>query len=246
MTEKDQLKVRMTTVKPSASNSKRDFYYSLEFSQVPQNLDQIARAKTWADADSLVKFHDIEFVCLSQKKNSGADKYLVKIPTGNTNLPIVEYWALRHFDRIFVVDTNTSMKGGKLRSITGFLDLIKDGDDFKYSDPEVFQFDPLTKIKINEMPNNFDRALQSIIAPFAEKVGVIELYSGRKKKDHERLLIVTDCNLGDLAKWNTGAAQIMELAPPLPPNSYFGYASADKKNAHQLCEFMHMVNSSAQ
>ncbi len=112
---------------------------------------------------------------------------------------------------------------------------------FNYGDAEVFKFNPLAKVKLAEPPATLENKLCSYLAPLAKKIGIIELYSARKTNNQVRLLIVTDCNLGDLDSWNQGKAHIMPKAPPIPPNTYFGFASADKKNAHQICQFMELV-----
>jgi len=236
---------RISTIKPPTNKSERNFYYSVEFHKDFQKVELIKNGMQWSEIDEVISHHDIEFICLSQKKSRGRHKYLVKIPTAGRSLPCIDYWKLTHFDRILVIDTNTQICGDSLQSATGFVELTKDGDEFKVTHPRTIKFDPLSKIRLNYPTPKVDKSFLSKIAPLAEKVAIIDLYSQIKNNLDEFLLIVTDCNLGDLASWNERSKEIMTSAPALPSKAYLGYASADRRNAHVLCTIMHQVNAAA-
>ena len=239
-------RMRVTTIKPPKNKSSAgSFYYSLEFSKGSPHQKVLSTCKTWGDLDRIIAPRDIEFLCLSQKKRRGSEKYLVKIPTAGKILPCIDYWRLLHFDRILVVDTNTNIVGNSLQSVTGFIEMRKDGGEFTISPPGAFRFDPLLKIHVKTPFAQIDKESLSRIAPIAEKVGIIQCYESLQKEADQFLLIVTDCNLGDLHSWNERSSEIMAAAPQLPPNTYFGYASADRRNAHELCSLMHDVNAAA-
>jgi len=170
---------------------------------------------------------------LKKDKNKGI-KQIFNVPQDTSDMRL-DLSSILLVDFVYFIDTNTTAEkiNGKYMSVSVV-------HIYKIQGEELIGIDSITK--------NFSHEEKGI----GEKIGIIELLKllDPQTKPWDvippKITIITDHDLGNLAKYNSGELPLsIEHNVYLPPNIQLAYASADKRNDSVLNKIISQCDQEA-